>query len=153
MLCQVVLSLAELYPPRRRLRNGDGNGDGMRTEMRTGWGQVHTNRQVMHACKARTAPAACMYALGTSHACRQSIVTCYAPPSIYMSRTIGGTLLHLMWPPASLGRLRRVSSEPWNNETATSPMRSKIIWVNSYIMIPYWIQRRILRCLQVTCRM
>jgi len=39
VLCQVVLSLAELYPPRRRLRNGDGNGDGMRTEMRTGWGQ------------------------------------------------------------------------------------------------------------------
>jgi len=85
-------------PPRRRLRNGDGNGDGMRTEMRTGWGQVHTNRQVMHACKARTAPAACMYALGTGHACRQSIVTCYAPPSIYMPRTIGGTVLHLMWP-------------------------------------------------------
>ena len=38
VLCQVVLSLAELYGPRRRLRNGDGDGDGMRTGNEHGMG-------------------------------------------------------------------------------------------------------------------
>ena len=88
VLCQVVLSLAELYPPRRRLRNGDGNGDGMRTEMRTGWGQgAHKS---------------------TSDACMQSED---GPSSTHVHVRHRPCMSPAT---ASPSRLRRVSCEPWN---------------------------------------